>query len=309
MLSLQTEFCPVLPPVFAGKDFHELQTLLARMDDVLRQSGVEAAFVASFPLEQRRTDKQRKRLLKALRCTVLRMTFQLSYARMASELACNYEYQKFCGLLRLDRIDVPCAKTLERYEKWVSEQTVRSLVAQLNHAAAAPVDARGEQGLGLEMPVELGVEYVDATALKARVHYPVDWVLLRDAVRTLTLAIEQVRKRNIRSRMPKGPKAYLSVMNQLCIEMTHARRTPDARKKRKHVLRRMKKTRAHSRAARAGPTSPSCANRGCAKDWASRRFSCSSRNSPRSSSNSTPSSTRRTNASSADGASPTKRRS
>lgn len=33
----------------------------------------------------------------------------------------------------------------------------------------------------LEIPVDLSVEYVDATALKARMHHPVDWLLLRDA--------------------------------------------------------------------------------------------------------------------------------
>lgn len=241
MVAFQTEFCPALPPVFAGKDFRERQQLLSRMDELLHQSGVEGAFVESFPLKRRRTDKQRRRLVKALRCTLLRITLQLSYARMAADLAGHYEYQKFCGLLAIDRIDVPSAKTLERYEKIVSPEVLRKLTAQLNHAAASPVDASGEQVLGFEEPLELGVAYVDSTALKARVHYPVDWLLLRDAVRTLTLAIAQVRKHGIRSRLPKEPKKYLSAMNKLCIKMTHAYRTPDALRKRKNILRRMKK--------------------------------------------------------------------
>lgn len=207
MVSLQTEFCPVLPPVFAGKDFHEQQALLARMDAVLYASGLEAAFIASFPRRQRRTDKKRRRLVTAIRCTILRIVYQLSYVRMSSELACNYEYQKFCGLLQLDRIVVPSAKTLERYEKSVPAKTVSALAVQLNLAAAAPADAHGGQVLDLETPVEPGVAYVDTTALKAPVHHPVDWLLLRDAVRTLTLAITQARKHGICSRMPRAPKA------------------------------------------------------------------------------------------------------
>jgi hypothetical protein len=160
---------------------------------------------------------------------------------MASELARNYEYQKFCGLLQLDRIIVPSAKTLERYEKSVPAETVYALAAQLNLAAAAPADAHGEQPPGLETPVEPGVEYVGAAAIKAPVHHLVDWLLLRDAVRTLTLAITQARKYGIRSRMPKAPQAYLSAMNRLCIQMTHARRTKEAKKTRKKILRQMKK--------------------------------------------------------------------
>lgn len=241
MVSFQTELCPELPPVCADKNFHVLYALLARMDELIVQSGLEEKFVASFPIKRRRTAKQRRRLVKALRCTLLRLEFRLPYARAARELASNYLYQKFCGLIQVERIVVPSAKTLERYEKMASSETLQALVAHLNLGAVLPVSVSGEHALGLEVPVDLGVEYIDATALKARVHYPVDWILLRDAVRTLTLAITQVRKRGVRSRMPKAPEAYLSAMNNLCIQMTHARRTRDAKKTRKKTLRRMKK--------------------------------------------------------------------
>lgn len=241
MISLQTEFCPELPPVYAHKGFHELQAQLERIDALVVQSELESRFIASFPFEERKTECQRRRLIEALRCTVIRILFQLSYCRAANELACNLLYLKFCGLIRIDGIKVPSAKTLERYEKMVSPAVLRELSTHLNHAAATPSHGSDAQPLQLAEPVTLGVEYVDATALKARVHHPVDWMLLRDAVRTLTLGIEQVRKRGICSRMPKAPKAYRSAMNKLCIRMTHARRTADAKKTRKKILRQMKK--------------------------------------------------------------------
>jgi len=65
--------------------------------------------------------------------------------------------------------------------------------------------------------------------------------LLRDAVRTLVMAIIQTRKHGILSRMPKAPEEYLYSMNKLCIQMTHARRTKYAKKIRKKILRLMKK--------------------------------------------------------------------
>ncbi len=116
MLSLQTELYQELPPVFGSKDFRELQALLERIDELIVQGGLESAFVASFPFKARKTQKQRRRLVEAFRCTLLRMMFDLSYRLMSCDLACNFLYQKFCGLRRLDHIKVPSASTLERYE-------------------------------------------------------------------------------------------------------------------------------------------------------------------------------------------------
>ena len=118
---------------------------------------------------------------------------------------------------------------------------MQQLVSHLNQRAASGATEFEEQPLRLETPVNLDVEYVDATAVKAGVHYPVDWLLLRDAVRTLTLAIAQARKYGVCSRLPKAPQAYRTAMNKLCIEMTHVRRTREAGKKRKAIFRRMKK--------------------------------------------------------------------
>ena len=241
MLPFQNELCPELPPVVGNQDFYELLALLTRVDELVVQSGLEEKFVASFSLEKRRTEKQRKRLVMALRCTLIRILFGLPYRQAACELAMNYPYQKFCKLIRVDQIIAPSHSTLERYEKLVGPEILQELIAHLNHAAAMPLNVSDGHVLGLETPVDLNVEYVDATALKARVHHPVDWLLLRDAVRTLTLAIVQVRERGIFSRMPKGPKDYLSAMNKLCIQMTHARRTKNAKKIRKKTLRLMKK--------------------------------------------------------------------
>lgn len=241
MLAFQNELCPELPPVIGNQDYRDLNALLMRIDELIIQSGIEEKFVASFSLEKRRTEKQRRRLVRALRCTLLRILFGLSYRRAACELAMNYPYQKFCDLIRVDRIDAPSHSALERYEKMVSPETLQELVTHVNHGAALSVSASGNHALGLKASVDLGVEYVDATALKARVHYPVDWLLLRDAVRTLTLGIEQVRKRGILSRMPKTSKEYLCAINKLCIKMTHARRTKDANKTRKKTFRLMKK--------------------------------------------------------------------
>ena len=55
--------------------------------------------------------------------------------------------------------------------------------------------------------------------MKLNIHFPVDWVLLRDATRTLVKAIRLIRKQGLKKRMPE-PQAFLKRMNQLAMEMT-----------------------------------------------------------------------------------------
>ena len=132
MLPFQNELCPELPPVVGNQDFYELLALLTRVDELVVQSGLEEKFVASFSLEKRRTEKQRKRLVMALRCTLIRIIFGLPYRRAARELAMNYPYQKFCRLIRFEQISSPSHSTLERYEKLVSPEILQELIAHLN---------------------------------------------------------------------------------------------------------------------------------------------------------------------------------
>ncbi len=96
MLAFQSELCPELPPVVGNKDFCELDALLTRVDELIVQSGLEGKFVGSFSKKQRKTQNKRKGLVVALRCTIIRLLFQLPYRRAARELATNYLYQKFC---------------------------------------------------------------------------------------------------------------------------------------------------------------------------------------------------------------------
>lgn len=75
--------------------------------------------------------------------------------------------------------------------------------------------------------------------LKANIHFPVDWVLLRDAARSLLLAIKTIRAKGLKHRMIE-PAELLKQMNKLCISMTHTRRKVGGKKQRKHILREMK---------------------------------------------------------------------
>ena len=76
--------------------------------------------------------------------------------------------------------------------------------------------------------------------MEANIHFPVDWVLLRDVTGTPLKATKLIRKAGLLCRMPFEPKQLAQQMNNLCIEMPHTRRKQDGRKARKRGLRKMK---------------------------------------------------------------------
>jgi hypothetical protein len=57
--------------------------------------------------------------------------------------------------------------------------------------------------------MEIDKIFIDTTCIETNIHYPVDWKLLLDGVRSLTLAIEQIRKIGIKYRID-NPKIFRS---------------------------------------------------------------------------------------------------
>src|SRR5256885_13357283 len=157
----------------------------------------------------------------------------------SSDLAESELLQWFCKLGRLDVVRIPGKTALQRYSQWLPEAEMRKLIDRLLEAASKDT-AEGEQPLELVEALDLEAYFLDTTCVKLHIHFPVDWVLLRDAARTLMKATILIRKRNLKVRMEE-PQEFLKRMNQLCMKMTHARRKKDAKRARKAVLREMKK--------------------------------------------------------------------
>jgi hypothetical protein len=122
----------------------------------------------------------------------------------------------------------------------------------LRKAGAALED--GKQVLELEEPLDLSTMFLDTTCVKANIHFPVDWVLLRDGVKSLMQSVELIRTHGLKSRMCE-PQEFITKINRLSMEMTHTRRKKNSNKERKRVLREMKKlvvvVRGHARRYRA----------------------------------------------------------
>ena len=213
------------------------------MDRILAESGLEDAFVRRHLGACSEKDSERKRVFrakvarKALRHAILLAVTGLSVRELAMRLPDSPLFAWFTGSVQIDGVRPASKSTIERFEKMFAEDDVAQLVHDLNRLA---MDATAAPTLLLEKPLDVEEVFADTTCVEANIHFPVDWVLLRDAVRTLTKAVSLIRAQGLVNRM-SSPAQFMRQMNQLCIEMTHAGRTKDARRTRKAVLRKMKK--------------------------------------------------------------------
>jgi len=94
--------------------------------------------------------------------------------------------------------------------------------------------------LGLPEVTTVDQVYVDSTCLALDIHYPTDWVLLRDLTQSITQCVERIRKHGLCCRM-KHAASFRKEMNGLCMAMTQASRQRGGKAKRKSILRCMKK--------------------------------------------------------------------
>jgi hypothetical protein len=247
MIPFPTDLRPRLPIIVGNVDYLTLCRRLEQIESLLQASGLEADFVeqalqdwlkpkpASRPPTARQQQQFQLRSRRALRCTILRTLLQEDYRGFSCALAGSPLYQWFCLVDALDEVRVPSKSELQRFAHWLEAAQMRQMIERLLLAGMDPVGP-----LDLKEPVSLEEYFVDTTALKANVHFPVDWVLLRDATRTLMKAVTLIRREGLKARM-EPPAEFLRRINRLCIEMTHSRRKPESRKERKRVLRGMKK--------------------------------------------------------------------
>ena len=249
----QPRLSPVLPQVVGNADYARTEQLLIRIDSLLLTSGVEAEFIRDWlahserPLSPLERDAASPRARQALRSTVLRSLTGQSFRALARDIAGMPLYQWFCQVDRFPVVRPPSKSALSQYEQAVSVEFIRKLNDLLIQAAAGKT---AHKTLELERPLDLDAFFADSTCVKVNIHFPVDWVLLRDAVRTLTKAIDLIRDSGLVRRMP-APALFRRHMNRACIDMTHCHHSVNSKKRRKTILRSLKRlTRGVQRHAR-----------------------------------------------------------
>ncbi len=260
MIPMQTEFRPVLPVVLNNVDYAIFRETLLRMEEIIVSGELDKVVMAYAVsaaereamalaaekgealagLSERDVIRIQKAGEQALRCSVARHLTGEAYRPFSNRLADSPLLQHFCLIDRLDVIQVPTKSTLQRFEKMVPESMIREIVNKLTLLGNSGVSPTMAHVMGLEDPLSLDDLYLDTTAVKMNIHYPVDWVLLRDATRTLMKAVKLIREAGLRNRMQE-PAEFITGINRLCIEMTQAARKKEAKRNRKRIFRLMKK--------------------------------------------------------------------
>jgi len=242
LIPFQVPLPTSLPTIEGNVDYQEFRDRLIRIDQLLRDSGLETQLLEADlqswlagrtqPSPKAQANHQRHSR-QALRCNIARGLLQEDYRGFAARLADSPVLQFFCGLNELGPIRVPSKSTLQRYEGWWDEKEVRRLTCRL-----LVTGAEQPHRLHLAEPIDLESAFLDTTCLKANIHYPVDWVLLRDATRTLMKAVQLIREQGLKHRM-EAPESFLTRINKLSIQMTHAWNKADRQRQRKKTLRQM----------------------------------------------------------------------
>jgi len=235
----------ILPTIEGNVDYRDFRDQLLRIDGLLVNSELETHLIEAdlqrWLASQKRVSakaqqKHQFHARRALRCNTARLLLKEHYRGFAARLADSPLLQHFCAISEVDRVVVPSKSTLQRYFTWWSEAEVRQLIhTLLVQGAQAP------ERLDLAQPLDLENAYLDSTCLCAHIHYPVDWVLLRDATRTLMGSVRLIRDQGLKHRMEE-PESFISRINGLCIKMTHAWHRRDqvqSRRLRKQTLRQM----------------------------------------------------------------------
>lgn len=254
IIEIQDYFRPDIPPVLNCKDYQEEEQLLARVDRILEISGVERMFL-ELSLERFEASKPEpeasgkaggvqdleryiRHSHRALRCTILKNLVGGGYRKMSKALAMTPLYRRFCGMDQFGVIRVPGKSVLQDYAHWLPMDQMEKVLSTLTQAIG---NAERAREIGLEAELDMAVAWVDTTCLKASIHFPTDWVLMRDGVRTLVKNILVIRRHGLVRRIPE-PTGFLREINALSMGMSAAgRRKPGGKKERKRVLRAIKK--------------------------------------------------------------------
>lgn len=242
IIPFQPQLPQALPTIEGNVDYRDFRDQLLSIDQLLIHSGLETQLIqqdllrwmgsgekVSAKAQQTRQAHSRQ----ALRCNIARLLLQHDYRQFATRIADSPLLQHFCGISQIDRIKVPSKSTLERYDKWWPQSQVRPLIQEL-----LKLGATAPEQVQLAEPVDLETLFLDTTCLAAPIHYPVDWVLFRDATRTLMKAVKLIRAQGLKHRM-QPPQSFITRINTLCMQMTHAGKKADSQRRRKKTLRQM----------------------------------------------------------------------
>ncbi len=244
-IAIQCLLRPALTVVDRCLDYENHRAAIERIDRLLIDSEVESqavemALEGRQPMSPKARQRRANYAIKAMRLEILRSLLGgISFRHLSRDLGGSDLLADFCRVRHIDAIRGISKSTVERASKLFSEEQLRALHRTLTEVVG---DGDLARQVGLDKPLDTTICLIDGTCLEVNIHWPTDWVLLKDVAGTLLKAIRLIReKAGLRHRMAVEPEEFARQMNRLCIQMTHSRRRKDSARQRKGILRQMKK--------------------------------------------------------------------
>jgi hypothetical protein len=254
ILPTQRLFDKEIPQDFGNAEYRQERAFLIATHDLITQCGLERPVIAWFldvayvnkaisvfgtnssaELTENERFKIHLQAVQTLRMAILRKRLTLSLRKFSLALSHSDLYKWFCGINRFALPEVPGKSAIGELENSLPPALIEEVERRLFQVVQDK-----ESNLFRE-PIDFGQCYFDCTCIGANIHHPVDWILLRDATRTLMKAVARIRKAGLRHRMGDEPSVFITKMNRLSMEMTFAQRQKEAKRLRKGVFRKMKK--------------------------------------------------------------------
>lgn len=228
-IAFQGQFFQPLQEITGNKEVAEYRGLIESMEKIISVTGMDLAF-AEVQIEKKRLEnleagkysdlkasavaRLTRTAITAYRCAILKVLSGRSFRELSVTIAESLLLQRFCVLDNFNGAPkIPTKSTLQRFEKMFDTDFVGAQVHELNRLA---LRNDGEPLVG-RMLNSMDV-FIDGTCVKGKMHFPVDWILLKDCAWTIIKAIIVARKHGMRRRI-KPPEIFLSELNAICMSI------------------------------------------------------------------------------------------
>ena len=222
ILPIQSRFDKEIPEDSGIAEYRQERELLIAINDIIVQSDLEDPVIRYFldvaylnkyisvfgtgksaNLASNERINVHANAVMALRMSILRKRLNLSLRKFSLALSHSDLYKWFCGINRFALPKVPGKSTVGELENSLPPKLIEEVERRLFHAV------QDEASEILCEPLDFSQSYFDCTCICANIHYPIDWVLLRDASRTLMKATARIRKAGLYHRIPCEPSVFM----------------------------------------------------------------------------------------------------
>ena len=232
------------PNLSGSLDYKQMVEIFEKINHILVEEGVENQMKLVFlknkisetgaKFDNSEQLRLQRRFSQALRINITKSLLSSPYRELSARISDSNLLQWFCQFDHPQVLKLPSKSTLNNLAHSIPHEMVRGFHNILMKAVHEGMDSLDEE-------IDFSSIYADSTCIKLNIHHPIDWVLIRDSVKSIMRTIKTIRKHGLKHRM-SPPDNFIKKVNQLSIEMTmtKSQRKQESKKKRKDVLRELK---------------------------------------------------------------------